>query len=61
MKLTTLALVSLAALATAANGASLQIDNITSGFDGNDLALLDNAGDGLVLSLIHISEPTRPY
>jgi hypothetical protein len=47
MKLTTLALVSLAALATAANGASLQVDNITSGFDGNDLALLDNAGNGL--------------
>jgi hypothetical protein len=47
MKLTTLAFATLAAFATAASGASLTIDNITTG-GGGDLALLDNAGNGIV-------------
>jgi hypothetical protein len=47
MKLTTLAFATFAAFATAASGASLQVDNILTG-GGSDLALLDNAGNGLV-------------
>jgi hypothetical protein len=47
MKLTTLAFATFAAFATAASGASLTIDNITTG-GGSDLALLDNAGNGIV-------------